>query len=91
VAEYLRIKEISHNPSLLIVDDEQDMLELLRRSLEFELDCKVQTVLSGEKALQLLDAGVFDLVLADIKMPAMNGLELLESIKKDPPSFLIFL
>jgi len=70
-------------PSLLIVDDEQDMLQLLRRSLESELDCKVQTASSGEKALQLLDADIFDLVLADIKMPGMNGLELLESIKKD--------
>jgi CheY-like chemotaxis protein len=41
-------------PSLLIVDDEQDMLQLLRRSLESELDCKVQTASSGEKALQRL-------------------------------------
>ena len=76
-------------PSLLIVDDEQDMLQLLRRSLETELDCKVQTALSGEKALQLLESGVFDLVLADIKMPGMNGLELLESIKKDTPDLTV--
>ena len=76
-------------PSLLIVDDELDMLQLLRRSLETELDCKVQTALSGEKALQLLDTGEFDLVLADIKMPGMNGMELLESIKKDTPDLTV--
>jgi len=76
-------------PSLLIVDDEQDMLQLLRRSLESELDCKVQIASSGEVALQLLDTGIFDLVLADIKMPGMNGLELLESIKKDTPDLTV--
>jgi len=76
-------------PSLLIVDDEQDMLRLLRRSLKSELDCKVQTTSSGEKALQLLDSGIFDLVLADIKMPGMNGLELLEFIKKDIPDLTV--
>ena len=76
-------------PSLLIVDDEQDMLQLLRRSLESELDCKVQTASSAEKALQLLDADIFDLVLADIKMPGMSGLDLLQSIKKDTPDLTV--
>ncbi len=76
-------------PSLLVVDDEQDMLQLLRRSLESELDCKVQTASSGEKALQFLAAGTFDLVLADIKMSGMNGLELLESIKRDTPDLTV--
>ena len=76
-------------PSLLVVDDEQDMQLLLRRSLESELDCKVQTASSGENALQLLDSGIFDLVLADIKMPGMNGLELLDSIKKDTPDLTV--
>jgi len=70
-------------PSLIIVDDEQDMLRLLRRSLESELSCKVQTAASAEQALQLLAGNIFDLVLADIKMPGMDGLQLLELIKKD--------
>jgi DNA-binding NtrC family response regulator len=78
-------------PSLLIVDDEQDMLQLLRISLESELDCRVQTASSAEKALQLLDAGTFDLVLADIEMPGMNGLKLLESIKKDTPDLTVLM
>ena len=76
-------------PSLLIVDDEQDMLQLLRRSLEPELSCKVQTAASAEQALQLLAGNIFDLVLADIKMPGMNGLQLLELIKKDKPELTV--
>ena len=76
-------------PSLLIVDDEQDMLRLLRRSLESELSCKVQTAASAEQALQLLAGNIFDLVLADIKMPGMDGLQLLELIKKDKPELTV--
>ena len=77
------------NRSILIVDDEQDMLQLLRRSLESELSCKVQTATSAEQALQLLAGNIFDLVLADIKMPGMDGLQLLELIKKDKPELTV--
>jgi DNA-binding NtrC family response regulator len=71
--------------SILIVDDEQDMLELLKRSLEPDLKCRVATASSGEDALKLLSENSFDLVLADIKMPGMDGLELLEIIKRKNP------
>ena len=69
--------------SILIVDDEQDMLQLLKRSLAPELNCRIQTATSGESALKIYSESTFDLVLADIKMPGMNGLELLELIKRE--------
>ncbi|MDY6792896.1 MAG: sigma-54 dependent transcriptional regulator [Thermodesulfobacteriota bacterium] len=75
--------------SILIVDDEMDMLQLLKRSLEPDLNCTVETALSGEEALQLLERKMFDLVLADIKMPGMNGLELLELIKRENPDLTV--
>jgi DNA-binding NtrC family response regulator len=71
--------------SILIVDDEQDMLDLLKRSLEPDLSCRVATAASGEQALKRLSEDFFDLVLADIKMPGMDGLELLEVIKRKNP------
>jgi len=71
--------------SILIVDDEQDMLDLLKRSLEPDLDCRVTTATSGEEALKRLAKDAFDLVLADIKMPGMDGLELLEIVKRNNP------
>jgi DNA-binding NtrC family response regulator len=71
--------------SILIVDDEQDMLDLLRRSLEPDLNCRVETASSGEAALKRLADESFDLVLADIKMPGMDGLELLEIVKRKNP------
>lgn len=69
--------------NLLIVDDEPDMLTLLKRSLEPELGCQVDTASSGEAALEMLRASDYDLVLADIKMPGISGLEVLEQVKAD--------
>ena len=69
--------------NLLIVDDEPDMLTLLKRSLEPELGCQVDTASSGEAALEMLRATDYDLVLADIKMPGISGLEVLERVKAD--------
>ena len=75
--------------SILIVDDERDLLQLLKRSLEPDLDCRIQTASNAGAALKCLEADTFDLVLADIKMPGMNGLELLEHIKRDTPDLTV--
>lgn len=75
--------------SILVVDDETDMLKLLKRSLEPDLGCRVETASSGETALQMLAESRFDLVLADIKMPGMDGLELLELIKRETPDVTV--
>jgi DNA-binding NtrC family response regulator len=73
------------NRSVLVVDDEKDMLLLLKRSLEPDLKCHVTTAPSAEEALKIYNENHFDLVLMDIKMPGMNGLELLEIIKRNSP------
>lgn len=75
--------------SILIIDDERDMLQLLKRSLEPEMKCRIQTAQSGKEGLQILAQESFDLVLADIKMPEMNGLEILELIKRDTPDLTV--
>ena len=77
------------NKKILIVDDEFDMLQLLKRSLEPDLDCRIDTASSGKDALEMISQQAFDLVLADIKMPEMNGLELLERIKQDYPDLTV--
>ena len=75
--------------TLLIVDDELDMLQLLQRSLEPELKCRVETASSGAAALDKIARQRFDLVLADIKMPGMDGLALLELIKHQSPEMTV--
>ncbi len=76
-------------PHILVVDDEPDMLQLLKRSLEPDLNCRVETASSGEEALHLLSQLPFDLMLADIKMPGMDGMALLEMVRKSYPSLTV--
>ncbi len=77
--------------TILIVDDEPDMLVLLKRSLEPDLDCVVKTAPSGEAALQMLSKAPVDLVLADIKMARMDGLELLGLIRQNHPETTVMM
>lgn len=64
---------------ILIVDDEKSVRETLREMLEYE-GYEVVEADSGLQALDLFSQQSFDVVLCDIKMPGMDGMELLEKI-----------
>jgi DNA-binding response OmpR family regulator len=64
----------------MVVDDEEDILDLISIVLE-EAGCKVVTALSGHEALQLLYRERPDLILLDIMMPDLDGMELLKILK----------
>lgn len=70
---------------ILVVDDEHDMLQLLKRSLEPDLGCEILTAASGEEALERLAERPVDLALLDIKMPGMDGMELLARLRQAQP------
>lgn len=70
---------------LLVVDDEADFLRLLKRSLSKDLGCEVLTASSGESALQILEDEPVDVVLVDMKMPGMDGLEVLDRLRTMHP------
>lgn len=72
--------------SILIIDDEQDMLRLLERTLAPELNAEIKTASRSEEALKLLSSRDFDLIVSDIKMPGFDGLELLKIIKDINPN-----
>ena len=78
-------------PRLLIVDDETDMLRLLRRSVSKALDCHVETAASGEEALRLFAPDTFDLALLDIRMSGMDGIAVLEEIQAQAPGFTVIM
>jgi len=65
---------------MLVVEDEAFQREMLRDFLTRE-GHRVTEAESGEKALQLLESSLFDLILLDFRMPGMNGLDLLRQIK----------
>ena len=68
---------------LLIVDDEEDMVWSLQKNLNnASLDVDILTALSGEEALQCINTMPVDLIITDIKMPGISGLDLLLHVKK---------
>ncbi|MGE5893801.1 MAG: response regulator [bacterium] len=66
---------------LLIVDDEEDLVWSLQKNLADE-SLDVVSAQSGDEALELLKSVSVDLIITDIRMPGMSGMDLLLSVKK---------
>lgn len=78
----------SENIKLLVVDDELIVLESLRKLLSYH-GFHVEAASSGHGALALIDKHEFDLVITDLAMPGMNGLELLTKVKEKRPDLTV--
>jgi two-component system, response regulator, stage 0 sporulation protein F len=75
---------------LLIVDDEENIRILFKEELEDE-GYEVEQASNGNEAIEKFKAGKFDLIILDIKMPGMDGIQVLSEIKnadKDQPVIL---
>lgn len=75
--------------SILVVDDERDMLLLIERIISEETGHKVVTVADPAEALELVKSGAFDMVITDLKMPGMDGIRLLEEIRAIDPAISV--
>ncbi|GBD94968.1 alkaline phosphatase synthesis sensor protein PhoR [bacterium BMS3Abin05] len=69
---------------ILVVDDEDIVLRFCERSLK-KIDYAIKTAENGADALKILHENEIDVVLSDLKMEIMDGLELLKNIKRDHP------
>jgi two-component system phosphate regulon response regulator PhoB len=69
--------------SIFVVEDEEDILELLRFNLTRE-GYSVTTATSGEEAVKGISRKIPDLVLLDLMLPGLDGLEVCRALKKDP-------
>jgi HD-like signal output (HDOD) protein/ActR/RegA family two-component response regulator len=74
---------------LLFVDDEPLVLQGLRRSLHtMSRDWNMTFVESGDEALQVLDREPYDVIITDMRMPKMDGAQLLEEVKRRHPAMV---
>jgi len=78
------------NPKILIVEDEQAIADNIQYALETE-GFETRSLLSGMQVLPLLDREAIDLVILDIGLPDINGLELCKQIRKIHGLPIIFL
>jgi two-component system NtrC family response regulator len=76
--------------TILIVDDEKNYLTILSAILEDE-GFEVLAALGGQEALEVHKTSDLDLILTDMKMPAMDGIELLENIKSVDPDLPVIM
>jgi len=77
--------------TILIVDDETDLLAGLQRIVAMEMNCAVLTADNSFEALQKIKSEPVDVVLTDICMPQMDGLALLEAVKEHDPNITVIL
>jgi len=82
--------ESSNGPRLLIVDDDHGQRSLLETFLRAQ-GFRTQSAASGEAALQLLAEGTFAMMISDVRMPGMSGLEMLRRVRQTHPALPVLL
>jgi signal transduction histidine kinase len=88
VREEPQLLQRAETPTILIVDDEAIIRDLCARILK---DYHVLQAENGQEALRVLDRNPVDLILVDIMMPIMNGLDLLQHVKEQNPEQLVII
>ncbi len=67
--------------NILLIDDDIDVLKVIKVILRAS-NHNVETAIDGEKGIKLFDSSDFDLVISDINMPVMDGIDVLDYVKK---------
>lgn len=85
-------KKTSSPPRIMIVDDESDILSVIKRGLESKNDFMVDIFSKADDAIENFQnhpPNYYDLVITDIRMPKVNGFELYRRIKDTNPNMKI--
>lgn len=70
-----------HN-KILVIDDEKNILLVIKKALINEYD-EITTVETGEKAIELLNANFYDIIITDLKLPGISGIDILKHVRKN--------
>ena len=79
---------MSIQANILVVDDEESMRDSCRQTLSRDGN-RVEVAENGSKGLTMLAAESFDIVILDLKMPGLSGMEVLKKIKEDNPEAMV--
>ena len=80
LASPYRVLDGVMSKTVLIIEDEQDLADLVRRHLE-DQGFDVQMAFRGDTGLRAAEAGIFDLILLDLNLPGMDGLEVCRRLR----------
>ena len=73
---------------ILVIDDEESMRDSCRQALSRKAS-RVEVAGDGLTGLSILEKEAFDLVILDLKMPGLSGMEVLNKIKQEYPQYMI--
>ena len=79
-----RVKPVAKDgsrPRILVIDDEPEMCRCLERCLEL-LECSAESCTSGAEGLARLEKCTYDLVFTDLRMPGMNGIDVVRAVRR---------
>lgn len=82
--EYKRTTS-KYSQSILIIDDQIEICSVVKEMLSKIVEGKIETCTKGKDALNLIKNNNYDIVITDIAMPDINGIELIKFIKKSKP------
>jgi DNA-binding NtrC family response regulator len=85
----LEVEEVP-NPRILVVDDEMIVCESCKRILE-EDGYEVEIALGGKEAFEKMKENPFDIVITDLKMPGIDGMEVLRTLRKEYPDVFVIM
>jgi EAL domain-containing protein (putative c-di-GMP-specific phosphodiesterase class I) len=80
----------NEKPNVLVVDDDDGVLRAYQATMR-RWDCDVETADSGRRAIEILGTKHFDVIVTDVNMPEMDGLEFLRAVREQDPEIPIVL
>jgi two-component system, sensor histidine kinase and response regulator len=81
---------MDNKTNILIIDDEDIVLKSCLRILKDET-YEIDTVMSGDEGIKRVEAKVYDIVITDLKMPGMSGMEVLANLRKNRPDITVII
>jgi DNA-binding response OmpR family regulator len=76
--------------SVLLVDDEKEFITTLAERLQMR-GFEPEVAFSGEQAIEILENNIPDIIVLDLKMPGIDGLEVLRKVKKSHPQIQVII
>jgi len=75
------VRFTGHRPHVLVIDDEPEICRCMEKCLAL-LDCKVESCTNGSDGIERLQKDRFDIVFTDLRMPGVNGIEVVRAVRR---------